>query len=86
MAANIVGVIIACRENWACVVKYVELISKAEEQISWDSVTDRRASFDDTVAHVSNEIRNSDLDEKNNGDTWMSPQLSTRNSNADMCL
>ena len=36
------------------------------------------------LAQVSNEIRNRDMDERNRGDTLMSPQLFTRNADADM--
>ena len=36
------------------------------------------------LAHVSDGIRNNDLDERSSGETYMSPQLSMRNTDADV--
>ena len=67
-AANIVGLVIASRSNWASVTNYVERILRLKER---DLGAAGRVGMPAymILAHVSNEIQNRHLEERNGEDT-----------------
>ena len=60
-ATNIVGTIIASKENWASVTNYVERILKMKKRVL-EAAEHIGVPAKITLTHVSDEIRNRNLD------------------------
>ena len=66
--ANIVEIMVASRENWASVANYNERIPRLRKR-DLEAAEPVGTPAYMILAHMLNEIRNTDLDERNSGGT-----------------
>ena len=80
-AANIVGFMIKSGENWTSVANYVERILRLKERVL-ENV--EHAGLENTCTCVTRSTKQGPGRKEYSGETWMSPQVSIHNSDADM--